>query len=214
MQSNVQVKLQKPAETNHAIHDLLTERWSPRAFSTQSVEPEKLFSLFEAARWAASGGNQQPWTFIVATREDAAMHEKLISTMTGSNPAWTKNVPVLVLSVAKLNPDRPAAAQRFAYYDVGQAVANLTVQAAALGLHTHQMGGFDPAKASELFEIPEGYEPMTIIAIGYQGDIDDLPEDLREREKLPRTRKPLTETVFGGRWNQPLALTTKSTTTS
>jgi nitroreductase len=203
----MQTKLQKPAETQYAIHDLITERWSPRAFSSRPVEQDKLLSVFEAARWAASGGNRQPWTFIIASKEDAALHEKLVSIMTGRNPDWARNAPVLVLSVAQLNPRIPVAGQRYPYYDVGQAAANMAIQAEALGLHVHQMAGFDANKARELFEIPEGYEPLTIIAIGYQGDLEDLPEDLREHERLPRTRKPLSEMVYAGRWNQPLALT-------
>ncbi len=196
--------MHRPAENQYAIHDLLKDRWSPRAFSSQSVENEKLLSLFEAARWSPSGGNMQPWTFIVGTK-DSPTHEKLIAAMSGRNVLWTKTVPILLVSVAKLNTERPAA-NKFAYYDVGQAVAHLTVEATALGLHVHQMGGFDAEKVRQALEIPEGYEPLTIIAVGYMGKIEDLHAEVRERELLPRTRKPLTEFVYSEGWNQPLAL--------
>jgi nitroreductase len=195
----------KSAENQYPIHNLLKERWSPRAFASQPVEEEKLLSLFEAARWSPSGGNRQPWHFIVVNQANRELHEKLVATMTGRNRLWTQNVPTLVVTVAKMNPEMPAA-NRFAYYDLGQAVAHLTVQAADLGLHVHQMAGYDVAKVRELLEIPDGYEPMTIVAIGYFGKIDDLPEELglRDDETAPRTRKPLTDFVFGERWNQPL----------
>jgi nitroreductase len=195
--------MRKPAEANHEIHELLQTRWSPRAFSNRPIEAAKLLSLFEAARWSPSGGNGQPWAFIVATQDYTETHQKLVDIMKGRNPDWAKHVPVLVLAVAKLNAERPAM-NRFAYYDLGQAVAHLSVQANALGLHVHQMAGFDHEKARQLFEIPDGNEPMTLIAIGYYGSLEDLPDDLREREIAPRTRKPLSEFVFKGQWNQPL----------
>jgi len=197
--------LQKPAETQFAIHDLLKNRWSPRAFSNRPVEPEKLASLFEAARWSPSGGNSQPWSFIVITQESPEAHQKLVETMTGNNPRWANHAPVLIVTIARLNPERPEA-NHFAYYDLGQSAAHLTVQASALGLDVHQMAGFDREKARELFGIPEGYELMTVIAIGYPGDPNDLPDDLRERELLPRTRKAVSEIAFQERWNQPLAV--------
>lgn len=197
--------MQKLAEANYAIHDLLKARWSPRAFSTQPVETEKLLSLLEAARWSPSGANEQPWTFIVATQADTTTHQKFVDILMGRNAMWAKNAPVLILSVAKLNR-QSGAANRHAYYDVGQAVAHLTVQASALGLYVHQMGGFDAEKARQRFEIPEGYDPVTAIAIGYQGNPDDLPEELRGLELGGRSRKSFAEFVFDGHWNQPLSV--------
>ncbi len=195
--------MQKPAETQFAIHDLLKNRWSPRSFANRAVEPEKLASLFEAARWSPSGGNSQPWSFIVVTQETPDLHEKLVATMTGNNPRWAHLAPVLIVTLARLNSEKPEA-NRFAYYDLGQAAAHLTIQASALGLDVHQMGGFDRVKARELLEIPEGYDLLTVIAVGYPGSIEDLPDDLRERELLPRTRKTVTEIAFQERWNRPL----------
>ncbi|NWJ98973.1 MAG: nitroreductase family protein [Chloroflexi bacterium] len=198
--------MQKPADTQYAIHDLLKSRWSPRAFSSQPVKAEDLGSLFEAARWSPSAGNSQPWSFVVASQtNNEAVHQKFVGTMRGRNAAWTKNVPVLVLAVVKLNAEMPAM-NRFAYYDVGQAVAHLTTQASALGLYVHQMAGFDGEQIRQIFEIPAGYEPITAIAIGYFGDLDDLPPDLREREVQERTRKNFPEFIFSERWNQPLTL--------
>ncbi len=195
--------MDKFAKTEHTIHDLLKGRWSPRAFSSRSVEPARLLRLFEAARWSPSAANIQPWSFVVVTQEQPEIHQKLVEALTGQNPLWAGNAPVLVLAVTKPNPDRPAA-KPYAYYDLGQSVAHLSIQAEALGLQLHQMGGFDHEKALQVFEIPEGYEPLTVIAIGYPGKVEDLPEALRERELLGRTRKPLSEFVFEGHWNQPL----------
>ncbi|MHB8627879.1 MAG: nitroreductase family protein [Aggregatilineales bacterium] len=194
--------MNKPADTQIAIHDVLKHRWSPRAFASEPVEPEKLWSLFEAARWAPSGGNSQPWTFIVAQRGEP-IHAKFVEAMTGRNAAWAKDAPVLVLTVAKVQR-QPGVPNPYAFYDLGQAAAHLSVQAHALGLHVHQMAGFDGGKLRQEVGLPEGYDPATIIAIGYQGDLNVLPDDLRERELQPRTRKPLAEFVFDGQWNQPL----------
>ena len=194
--------MSNPTETNYEIHDLLKNRWSPRAFSSQPVEPEKLRSLFEAARWSPSGGNSQPWAYVVATKENPA-HQKLVQTLMGFNTVWAENAPVLVLTLAYLNPQRPGG-NHYGYYDLGQAVAHLSIQAAELGLHVHQMAGFDAQKARELFEIPADYVPTTVVALGYLGSAEDLPEELRQREAAPRTRKPLDEFVFSGQWGAPL----------
>jgi nitroreductase len=130
------------------------------------------------------------------------VHAKLAETLSGRNKEWATKAPVLVLAVARLNP-QAGAMNRFAYYDVGQAVAHLSIQTNALGLHVRQMAGFDAEKARLLFGLPDGFEPMTLIAIGYYGKIEALPDELREREVAPRTRKPLSDFVFEGRWGQP-----------
>jgi nitroreductase len=194
--------IRKPAETNFTIHDILKERWSPRAYSSDPVEPEKLLSMFEAARWSPSGGNTQPWTFIVAQRGEP-IHTQFVEALMGRNADWAQNAPVLVVAVANTQR-KPGVNNPYAFYDVGQAVAHLSVQAHALGLHVHQMAGFDASKVRQLVGLPEGYDPVTLIAIGYQGDVTHLPEDLQERERQPRIRKPLSEVVFAGQWNEPL----------
>ena len=199
--------MEKPAETDHEIHALLSSRWSPRAYSHRPIEKDKLWSLFEAARWSASGGNQQPWAFVVVSRFDHDLHERLVEILSGRNKLWAKDAPVLVLAVAKLNSEAGNSNNRFAYYDVGQAVANLSIEASALGLYTHQMAGFDAEKARQLFNLPAGFEPLTLTTIGYAGEVETLPDELRERELAPRTRKSLAEFVFHNTWGKPLELT-------
>jgi nitroreductase len=191
----------KPAEAAHPIHDLIRERWSPRAFADRPVEPATLHSLFEAARWAASGGNQQPWYFIVGDSAHDDDHARLVGTLLAGNVRWAQHAPVLILVVARLY-ERPGA-EYVSLYDTGMAVGNLVMQAVAHGLVTHQMGGFDVEKARETLGIPEGYRPVAMIALGYPGHPDTLPDDLRTRELEPRTRRPLEEFVFAGRWGQP-----------
>lgn len=193
----------KPAETLHEIHDLLKHRWSPRAFAAEPVSLQNLHRLFEAARWSPSANNSQPWAFVVATQNDPGHFARVAGLLNERNARWASKSPVLVITV--LNKNNAAGAPNpWAAYDLGQAVAHLSVQAQALGLSVHQMAGFDRARAIETLGIPADYEAMTAIAIGYQGDIDDLPDDLREREVAPRARKPLNEFVFNGEWNEPL----------
>jgi nitroreductase len=194
--------LRKPADTSHPIHELISQRWSPRAFADRPVERGKLYSLLEAARWAASAGNQQPWYFLVGTKEDAQNHARLVATLWERNILWAQYAPVLILVVAKLY-DRPGK-ELTSFYDVGMAVGNLVTQAVDLGLVTHQMAGFDAEKAREALSIPEGYQPLAMIALGYPGTPDGLPDDLRERELAPRSRKPLEEFVFEGQWEQSI----------
>lgn len=201
MATNIEVPFRKPADADHPIHDLISERWSPRAFSDQLVEVETLHSLFEAARWAASTANWQPWNFLFATKEHAEDHARIVETLSSNNAGWANEAPVLIVSVARLY--EIAGKEHNSYYDVGMAVENLVIQAGHLGLVIHQMGGFDADKARTLLHIPEGYTPLTVIALGYPGSPDKLHPVLRERELAPRTRKPLDEFVFEGTWQQP-----------
>jgi nitroreductase len=194
---------EKPAPADHPILDLLAQRWSPRAFADRSVDRETLASLFEAARWAPSSGNGQPWSFLVAIRDDPAEHERLASVLNPGN-AWARKAPVLALSVATL--DRGGKPNRHAYHDVALATKNLVIQAVSMGLAAHMMAGFNVEMAREVFEIPAHHDPVTMIAIGYPGDPDSLPEDLRARELAPRQRKRIGEFVFHGKFGQPAAL--------
>jgi nitroreductase len=193
--------VKKPAETSAPIHDLIRHRWSPRAFDPRPVEPEKLRSLFEAARWAASSYNAQPWYFIVGTKDDPENYNRVLATFVEFNQGWAKQAPVLALSVAKLTFD-DGKPNRHAFHDVGQAAANLNTQAEALGLSVHQMAGIDPEKARTLFGIPADYEAVAGIALGYAGDPASLPDELRKRELAPRQRKPLDSFVFTGQWSK------------
>ncbi len=198
--------MERPAETRYPIHNLLRDRWSPLAFADRPVTLEQLGSLFEAGRWAPSCYNEQPWSFIVATREQPAEFQRLASCLVEVNQAWACAAPVLVLAVAKRHFDRNGQENRHAWYDLGQAVALLTVQAEALGLRVHQMAGFSPEKARELFNIPASHEPVTVFAVGYYGRHEQLPESLRQREVGPRQRKSLPEFVFRGGWGRSLTL--------
>lgn len=194
--------MEKPADNRHPIHDLIKRRWSPRAFSDQPVEKEKLLHLLEAARWAASSFNEQPWRFLIATKEDKAEYEKLFSTLVPGNQAWAMQAPVLMLTVAKLQFALNQKPNRHAFHDVGLAMGNLSLEATELGLFIHQMAGFSVEKARELFEIPPDAEPVAMVAIGYPGDPKTLPENLREKELSPRQRKSLEELVYFGKWEK------------
>jgi nitroreductase len=189
-----------PADTDHPIHNLISERWSPRTFADRPVERAQLHSLFEAARWAASAANQQPWNFLFATKEHPEDYARFASLLWERNLLWAQHAPVLVLVAAKLY-ERPGK-EYTSFYDTGMATANLLTQAVALGLATHPMGGFDVDKARTELDIPEKYEPLVMIALGYPGTLDQLPTTLHERERAPRNRKSLKEFVFEGRWQQ------------
>jgi nitroreductase len=190
----------KQAVPGHPIHELLVRRWSPYAFSDRPVSDDDLRALFEAARWAASSYNEQPWRYIVATKADPAAFDRLLSCLVEGNQAWAKAAPVLALGCTSLRfalNDKPNAA---AVHDLGLASASLTFEATARGLYVHQMIGILPDRARELYRIPEGIQPLTGIAIGYAADPNTLPEKLRERDLAPRKRKPLAEFVFAGEW--------------
>jgi nitroreductase len=196
--------LTKPADTTYPLHEPLRERWSPRAFSPQPLDPSDIATLFEAARWAPSSTNAQPWRFLAVTSGQPEAHAALVNILNRSNQRWAANAPLLIVAVAKVTTDsEPPSVNRHAWYDVGQAVAHLTIQASSMGLSIRQMGGFSPDQARTLFSIPDGYEPVVVIAVGYRAAPDTLPDDLREREHLPRSRRPLAETVFGAKWGEP-----------
>lgn len=198
----------KTADTQYPVEDLLRERWSPLAFSEQPVETEKLRTVLEAAGWAASSYNEQPWSYIIATKDNPAEFQRLLGCLAEGNQEWAKNAPVLMLSVTKLYFERNGVENRHAFHDVGAASATLAIQAMALGLFIHQMAGFDVAKAKEVYGIPKGYEAVAAIALGYLGDPQNLSQRLQQREFALRTRKPLETFVFSGSWNQVSPLIT------
>lgn len=196
--------MEKPADAQYPIHDLIKRRWSPRAFSDQPIEAEKLHMLFEAARWAPSSNNEQPWRFIFANKDHELEWNRLLSCLVEANRKWASRAPVLILSVASLNFEEDATPNRHAFHDTGMAVENLVLQATALGLSAHQMAGFDVEKARADLKIPSGYEPVAMIAVGYPGDLASLSDRLRERELRPRSRRPLSDWTFAGQWGNPL----------
>jgi nitroreductase len=198
----------KAAAADHDILDVIRQRWSPRAFDpARDVSREDMLRLFEAARWAPSSGNEQPWRFVLAERTrtpDAVA--ALLSTLTGRNPAWAAAAPALALVTVRTTREKNDAPNRSALYDAGQASAFLILQATAMGLSVRQMGGFDIAKAAELCHIPPPFEPTVMMAIGYAGDPDSLAvAEHRTAELAPRARRPMTDVVFCGVWNRPLA---------
>jgi nitroreductase len=193
---------EKPADTEYPLHDLLRRRWSPRAFSERPVERQKLHSLFEAARWAPSSNNEQPWNFVLATKEQPEEYARLLHCLNAKNQVWAQRAPVLMLSVARITFSDDGTPNRHAFHDVGQAVADLTVEATDLGLWVHQMAGFDVERARQTLAIPAGYEPVAMVVIGYYGDPTLLPEPLQQRERAPRRRKSTREFVFRGQWGE------------
>jgi nitroreductase len=199
----------KKAVIDHPILQVLAERWSPYGFDDRPVAEEDLLSLFEAARWAASSYNEQPWNYFVATRKNASEFERLLSCLVEANRAWAKAAPVLVLGVVSLRFARNNEDNRAAVHDLGLAAGNLTVEATTRGLSVHQMIGILPDKAREVYQIPEHYDAWTAMAIGYKADPAQLTEALRGRDLAPRRRKPLSEFVFTGQWKQPSPLLLK-----
>jgi nitroreductase len=199
----------KKATTDYPILNALAERWSPYGFEDRSVSEADLRSLFEAARWAASSYNEQPWNYLVATRENSQEFGRLLSCLVEANQAWAKAAPVLVLGVVSLRFAKNNQDNRAAVHDLGLAAGNLLVEATTRGLSVHQMIGILPDKAREVYRIPEHFEVWTAMAIGYKADPAKLPDALKERDLAPRQRKPLREFVFTGQWGKPSPLVLK-----
>lgn len=166
------------------------------------MEPEKVQRLLEAARWAPSCFNEQPWVFILATADQPAEYSKLLSCLVAGNQVWAKRAPLLMISVAKLHFDHNGQPNPHAFHDIGLAVGNLVVQATAMDLVVHQMAGILQETIREFYSLPTGYDPLTGLAIGYQGDLHALPDMLREREQASRSRKALKEFVFSESWGR------------
>ncbi len=198
----MKVLAEKPQMTpDHSINPLLMKRWSPRAFANTPIDPSEINKIFEAARWAASSFNEQPWRFVYAHKGDQA-YDRLMESINPFNQSWTSSAPLLILGVVKDDFSHNGSANRHASYDLGAAVANMSIQAAEADIYFHQMAGFDPKKAAELIGIPEGYTPVVMIAAGYIGDAYALPENLRERENAPRERKAVSDFAFGGEFKK------------
>jgi len=185
--------------------DAIARRHAAMAYAARPVPQELLSLAFEAARWAPSSFNEQPWRFVVATQDDPEAYERLASCLSKGN-AWAREAPVLVLGLAKLDLTRNGKPNHYCLHDLGLALENLLIQATALGLASHPMGGFDKDAATERLQVPEGYRPMTMVALGYPGDPDTLSEAHRNRELGPRKRLPLGELVYAGRFGEPAGL--------
>jgi nitroreductase len=186
----------KHAPAVEGVLPAVLSRWSPRSFSSREVSAADLKTVFEAAHWAASAYNEQPWRFLVGRRGSPA-YKKIFSTLIGFNQSWAGTAPVLILGVASTKFSHNGTTNGYGVYDLGAAASYLTLQAAALGLATHQMAGFDQGIARKAFEIPEDYAFGSVIALGYQGEPTALGnEQLIALETQPRERKPLKEFVL------------------
>lgn len=196
--------MEKPAPAQHPIHELLARRWSPRAFDERPVDLPTLRTLFEAARWAPSSSNEQPWRFIVASKDHEREWNRLFECLMEGNRKWAFRAPILILAAAKVSFGDDGGVNRHAVYDTGMAVGNLVLQATASGLVARQMAGFHIEKSRVDLLVPSGHEPVAMIALGYPGDPTVLPEPLRERESQPRHRQPIEEWTFSGQWGVSL----------
>jgi nitroreductase len=196
----------KKIETKVSIHELIASRWSGRAYdSGKMVSRDQITSLIEAARWAPSCYGDQPWRFIIFDRAtNEASWEKALDCLAEGNRAWAKDAPLLLLSCADSLLSKNGNPNRWGQYDTGAATENLCLQAAALGLMVHQMGGFDSDKTRELFSIPEQFTPMAMMTVGYQLEEDKIPDDIKEREYGERARNTLDENFFEGTWEEPV----------
>lgn len=199
----------KKASPDYPVHEFIAARWSPYAFADRPVPVDDLRSLFEAVRWAPSSYNEQPWSYIIATKDSPEQFQELLSCLVEGNQVWAKAAPVLALGVVSLKFARNGKVNRAAVHDLGLAAGNLLFEATARGLVVHQMIGILPDRARELYAIPEDSEAWTALAIGYTGDIAGLPDNLKERDLAPRQRKPLSQFVYSGRWGDPSPLVLK-----
>jgi len=185
----------KTAETKSPILDIIAKRWSPRAFSNQDITDETLNTILEAASWSFSANNEQPWRYIVAKRGTETF-QKISELFTPGNKTWAPNAAALMISVIRTTFARDNSINKAAMHDVGAANAHLAIEARAHNVFTHFIGGFDKNKAKEVFNLPEGFEPIACIALGYLGSPEQLNETLKPREEQPRERKPLSEFVL------------------
>lgn len=188
------------------VLDAIANRWSPYRFEAKEVEEEKLLRMLEAARWAASSFNDQPWSWIIARRQDEDDFQRMIGCLLEANRAWASQAGALMITVIRQSFEYNGKPNRVALHDLGQAAAHLALQATALGLQVHQMAGVNLSAIRQEYAIPEGYAPQTAIAIGYPDTsepVSDLAAELKKREEGPRRRKPLNDQVFAGRWGSP-----------
>ena len=199
----------KKAVTDYPIQHALADRWSPYGFEDRPVAEADLCSLFEAARWAASSYNEQPWNYILATKENPKEFDQLLACLVEANQAWAKAAPVLVLGVVSLLFAKNQKDNRAAVHDLGLASGNLVMEATTRGLSVHQMIGILPDKAREVYQIPEHFEAWPAMAIGYNADPATMPAALKERDMAPRQRRPLRDFVFAGHWKVAAPLVIK-----
>lgn len=194
--------LRKPAATDHPVLDVIRNRWSPRSFTAQSVDRQDLLSLFEAARWAASCNNLQPWRYIIATKDDAEAWETAQSCTMDRNQRWTRTAPVIGYVLAEPIELPSGHSNVWHQYDTGMASAQLILEAESRGLVVHQFAGIDYDAVRKTYDVPEHIDILCGIVIGYQGEPEALIEDLPGREVEERVRNPLGDFVFGGKYGE------------
>lgn len=186
----------KHAQTQYPVADFIKHRWSPRAFTAQPISDDDLRTLFEAAAWAPSAMNEQPWRFVYAHQADAEGFQRLWECLLPGNQPWARHAAALVVVLARKTMTANDAPNRHYLHDTGMATANLLLQAGTMGIHGHVMGGFDPAKAQQVLHLPAELEVATFLALGHVGTAEQLEEPFRSREQAARSRKPLSEFVF------------------
>jgi nitroreductase len=196
----------KQARPDHPIDPLLARRWSPCSFADKDVPTPDLLAMFEAARWAASSYNEQPWRFILARRAEPEAFAKMLSCLVEGNQQWARHAPVLLIGVAMLRHARNGTPNKAAAHDLGLATGNLSTQATARDLYVHQMGGIVPSRVRQLYKLPDGAEPLTALAIGYLGDGSNLPASVARRDQGTRDRRVLSEFVFEQTWDHPASI--------
>lgn len=182
------IEMRKSAEIEHALLEVIHKRRSKRAYTDQPIDQKTIDSLFEAARWAPSSNNEQPWVYLYATRAQTELWSILFETLNDSNKVWASQAPLLVLTVVRKNFRRNDQPNGSAKYDLGGANAFLSLQATHMGLNVHQMGGFNRTQAMEKLHMPDSHEPVIMLAIGYPGVAESLPENLKLRELAPNER--------------------------
>ncbi|MCZ2156445.1 MAG: nitroreductase family protein [Bryobacterales bacterium] len=194
----------KRAATRVEIYPLIRDRWSPRAFSQKRLSRDLILKLMEAARWAASCSNEQPWRFVVASIDEPEAHAKLVRCLDEGNQRWAPHAPLLMLTFVKEDFTKYNSSNRWCEHDLGLAMGNLTMQAMAEGLVVHNMGGILYERIREEYDVPDGFHPMTAVAVGYEGDPGTLTTEKYRREEVsPRVRKPLEEIFFRTTWGEP-----------
>lgn len=194
--------MSKPAPAAFPIHELNAQRFSPYSYADKPVSEDDLRALFEAARWAPSSYNEQPWVYLVARREQTDLFVKVLSCLVEGNQAWAKFAPVLAIGCVRTHFKLNEKPNKHCAHDLGLASMALTVEATSRNLFVHQMAGILPDKVRELFSLPQDCEAMTGLAIGYHGDGANLPEALQQRDQAPRKRNPQSEWIFGGTWGE------------
>jgi nitroreductase len=193
----------KHADVDHPVQEGIRKRWSPYVFVDREVTASDLRSLFEAARWAASSFNEQPWRYIVARKSDPEAFARLLSCLVPGNQEWATEAHVLALGIIRTRFTRNEKPNRVALHDLGAASAQLTMEATHRGLSVHQMAGIDPERARSLYGVPEEFLVATALAIGYAGESEAADPKFRERDEAPRRRRSLADSVFQEEWSNP-----------